>query len=789
MKTFSRLAFALVCVGALALSRAQAVDEKPDRLTPAERAWLAAHPRIVLGVGQDWAPAAMKDAEGRVSGFIVDHMALLNRKLGTDIRIEAGPWNEMVRMAEAGEIDGLTLTAPLEERRSRFLFTEVFFTVHDFLFVRTGDLRKGPVPANLRDLSGRRVGYQKGTLRISRVLSQHPGIVPVEADSYAVLARQLVAGEIDAAIGAYSFEYWRASNGVMGFSPTRIIPETEARLVMTIRKDSPQLVSILNKGLAAVSRAELDPIFRRWFGADYLSRADIPGQTFTTEELAWLAAHPVLRTAIDPAWAPVEFTDEAGIARGMSMAYLERIGKSLGVRFEVDSKLPWPEALARLGRRELDVLPALAATPEREQRMLFTRAYLSFPAAIFSAADVAFLGGPEALAGKPVAVVRDEAVHSWLEKEWPRLRLVPVADTSAGLRKVAKGEASAFIGNLVTTSYYIGQSGLTQIKVAGETSFTYRLAVGVRGDWPILARILQKALDAIPASEHNAIYNEWISIQYRHSVDYSRLWWLAGAAGLILLAVFAERTRALRHANARLQRLAKENALVEERERRRLATELHDSPMQKLALAQIQFGSARREAGAGAAEPMAIGFDLMREAIDELRSLQFELSPPMLHREGLAPALRWLASRSSERSGVAFSFRDRTAGRELSQERAIVLFQCAREIVYNVAKHASARTASIELDVSEDEAILAVADDGKGMPADGASREQRPGGGFGLFSIRERLALFGGSLAVASDAGGTRVTVRVPIGSPDRPPVSDDVRLADEQSRPAGAAS
>jgi signal transduction histidine kinase len=734
-----------------------------DLLTPAQRAWLASHPRIVLGAGEDWAPSVVVDSKGHVSGFAVDHLELLNRKLGTDIRLVAGPWHEMVAKAESGEIDGLTLTAPLDERKDRFEFTDAFFTIHDFVFLRTQDQQATKERLRLDDLRGKRVGYLKGTLRISRVLADYPGITAVAADSYPALAQMLLDGEVDAAIASYSLEYWRASNGVLGFVPTRIVRDTEARMVMTIRKDRSELVAILNKGLAAIERDEVEPLYRRWFGADYLTKTATVGAVFTPEERKWLAEHPVVRVGIDPHWAPVEFVDPSGAARGMSLAYLERVGAITGTRFEVVSSSGWADALRRIGERQVDLLPAITATPERRASMAFTEPYLSFPAAIFSAADVAYLGGPESLKGRRVAIVRGEAVEAWLRKEWPELELVQAEDTREALRKVAEDEAFAFIGNLVTTSYYLGQSGLTRIKVAGETPFVYRLGMAVRADWPILARILQKGIDGIPAAERDAIYRDWLAIRYEHGIDYSLLWKVIAAAALLLVAVFAERSWRLRATNSRLRRLAKELSLVGERERRRLAVELHDSPMQKLALAQMQFGAAGRGGPAGSAGHVGTGLGLMREALDELRSLQFELSPPMLYREGLAPTLRRLARHASERSGVSFSFRDAGADVRVPQELAIVLFQCARELVYNAAKHASARSAAIVLHVRDGEVVLEVSDDGRGFVPDEGSRNSPGGGGFGLFSIRERLALFGGRLSIASDASGTRATVRMPL--------------------------
>jgi len=616
----------LCCVGLSAAFGAHS-ESAPDLLNSSQRAWLAAHPRIVLGAGDDWAPWVTVDANGVVKGLAVDHMELINRKLGTDIRIEAGRWPEIVAKAESGAIDGLTLTAPLPERRDRFEFTEPFFTDHDFFFLRTEDLeRKQPV--KLDDLNGKRVGYAKGTLRIGRVLAERPGITVVAADSYDELARQLLSGDIDAAIASYSLEYWRVSHGVQGFSPTRIVRETDARLVMSIRKDRAVLAGIINAGLAALKKEDLEPLYRRWFGADHLRRIASFAAVFTPEERAWLAQHPVVRVAIDPQWAPVEFFDGDGVPHGMSLAYLDRISGLLGTRFEVVPGTSWVDAMHRLGEREVDVLPAITANAERTERMRFTAPYLSFPAAIFSAADVAYLGNLDALRGKTVAVVLGEALEPWMRSERPDLTLMPVEDTRAGLRAVADGKAFAFVGNLVTTSYYIGQSGLTQIKVAGETPFVYRLGMAVRDDWPILAGILQKGIEAIPVAERDAIYRDWTSIRYEHSIDYSLLWKGLAAAALALVLVFAERTYRLNRANARLRHLARDLSLVEERERRRLAGELHDSPMQKLALAQMQFGALGKDSASESGERLETGLGLMREAIDELRSLQFELSPP-----------------------------------------------------------------------------------------------------------------------------------------------------------------
>ncbi|MBS1225685.1 MAG: Signal transduction histidine kinaselike protein, partial [Proteobacteria bacterium] len=430
-------ALLLLCFGLMLAGTLAAGEAGPDPLTPAERAWLAQHPDIVLGIGEEWAPAVVKDADGRFGGFAFDHVALLNRKLGTHIRLEAGPWHAIVEGAEAGRLAGLTLSAPVEARKAHFLFTQPFHAVQYFIYLRTGQSMPDD---GINGFRGQRVGYLKGILYLRNLLAAQPGIEATPLDNTEALAYALLRGEVDAVMDSYGLEYWRASNGVLGFTPVQMLQGSQTDLVMSIRKDWPELVEILNKGLAAITREEMAELYQRWFGQDYLNRI-APQAALTAEERAWLTEHPVLRVGIDPHWAPVEFVDGTGVAQGISTAYLKRLEKLLGVRFEIATDLSWTEALRRLKDGTLDLLPAMVATPDRQRLLHSTEPYLSFPAAIFSAADVAYLGGLRALEGKNVAVVRDEATQGWLQRDWPQLALLPVANTQEALRKVAAGEA------------------------------------------------------------------------------------------------------------------------------------------------------------------------------------------------------------------------------------------------------------------------------------------------------------------------------------------------------------
>ena len=239
-----------------------------------------------------------------------------------------------------------------------------------------------------------------------------------------------------------------------------------------------------------------------------------------------------------------------------------------------------------------------------------------------------------------------------------------------------------------------------------------------------------------------------------------------------LETALADRTQALQAANAALRQLATDMSLMEETEKARLAAGLHDGPMQKLALAQLQIeagisasGDRRSEAAPSEdLERLGVGVTLLREAMAELRALQFALSPPVLHQRGLPAALDWLAGDTRARWDIALDCEIDAEVPRLNQRTSVILFQCVRELVHNMVKHSGARRGCIALSADAGHLLLSVVDDGRGFEA---SVDQPIGGeergGYGLYSVRERLALLGGSLAIESDDRGSRISARIPL--------------------------
>ncbi|MDP3511850.1 MAG: PAS domain S-box protein [Sulfuritalea sp.] len=217
---------------------------------------------------------------------------------------------------------------------------------------------------------------------------------------------------------------------------------------------------------------------------------------------------------------------------------------------------------------------------------------------------------------------------------------------------------------------------------------------------------------------------------------------------------------------AQLRRLSAQLAMTEERERRKLAQDLHDNLGQLLAVMKIKLTSI----SAGGLQPLIDQVvALVAQADQAARNITQQLSPPVLYTLGLVPALQWLAEDIERVYGVMVHVDHDDCRRRLVEEVQAVLYRAARELLINVAKHAGVRDASLSCLCSDSRLMLVVSDAGCGFePADHLGAW--PGyQSFGLRSIYERIANIGGEMEVDSSPGnGTTITLSVPHSIGDK---------------------
>ena len=221
----------------------------------------------------------------------------------------------------------------------------------------------------------------------------------------------------------------------------------------------------------------------------------------------------------------------------------------------------------------------------------------------------------------------------------------------------------------------------------------------------------------------------------------------------------AELAAAFNDMLARLEDERRESArravAAQEEERRRLARELHDELGQTLTGVLLQLDEAIRDPYDGRLEQAR---ESARRSLDDVRRIGRDLRPDTLVELGLVSALSALATRFTRESGVPVARHFPVRAPELRPEVEVVVYRVAQEALTNIARHASAHRAGLELLATEDAITLSVEDDGRGLPA-GA-----PADGTGIRGMRERALLVRGHLTLGqSAAGGVRVTLEVPL--------------------------
>jgi PAS domain S-box-containing protein len=216
----------------------------------------------------------------------------------------------------------------------------------------------------------------------------------------------------------------------------------------------------------------------------------------------------------------------------------------------------------------------------------------------------------------------------------------------------------------------------------------------------------------------------------------------------------------------RLKALASQLTITEGKERRAIAADLHDHVGQTLALARMQIASVRKQVtDSRQVDTLEEISDSLRQTIKETRNLIYDLSPPQLNEIGLSAAItEWLEEHVEKRYKINAECIGNGPEETLDKALSAILFRNVRELVTNVIKHSQATHVRIIVKQDNNRVTIIVSDDGIGFDVDNTTENLNSRGGFGLFSIKERMTDMGGSLEIISESGqGTEAILTVPI--------------------------
>jgi len=479
---------------------------------------LAENGPIRIGIMNAWPPMDYVDGNGKPQGIGVEFINALNKRLNNRLEIVPGLWKENYKALQEKKLDALMDITPRKEREALFNFTFPYIKIPHIIFTRKDAATK----LSLSDLVGETVGVEKGFFIIKVLKKKYPQVKIKEYRTTSDALDALSKGETDAYIGNRAVANYIIENELIAnITPQGKILETASVNAIGVRKDWPILRDILQTGLSDISVAERSQIINPNSKNNGIKKIDKKiFDKLSKKERAWINNKPTIRLGVDSGWPPVEWIDEGDNYQGMTSDYIKVIAAMLGLRFEKPEKAPWTSVLDKVKNKEIDIIPAAVSTPDRRQFLNFTSPYLNFPFVIFTRDDAPLVTDLRDIYGKRVGIEKDYSSQKDLQSEHPQLELVEFKTTKEILYALSVGEVDAYVGNLTVAVYLINKEGLTNIKVAAPTNYSFDLSMGIRKDWPELHSIIEKSLSVINEVQRNEIRQRWLKLNYEVGVDY-----------------------------------------------------------------------------------------------------------------------------------------------------------------------------------------------------------------------------------------------------------------------------
>ncbi|MCF8302766.1 MAG: PAS domain-containing sensor histidine kinase [Bacteroidales bacterium] len=214
-----------------------------------------------------------------------------------------------------------------------------------------------------------------------------------------------------------------------------------------------------------------------------------------------------------------------------------------------------------------------------------------------------------------------------------------------------------------------------------------------------------------------------------------------------------------------LQDLTTELSVVEEKQRKEIAANIHDHLSQSLVISKMKLKDVMKQSGIEALKTeMQTVLDLISQAINNSRKITYDLSPTVLYELGLVEAVYWLKDKVEEENDIDVAFTPYEEEPEIPESQLILLFRTIQELINNTLKHASADKIEIMFKNQKEGLEIRIIDNGKGFDVKELKMMRKEKSGFGLFAVRERVENMRGTFHIDSKPGaGTSVTIYLPL--------------------------
>jgi two-component sensor histidine kinase/ABC-type amino acid transport substrate-binding protein len=245
---------------------------------------------------------------------------------------------------------------------------------------------------------------------------------------------------------------------------------------------------------------------------------------FTEEEKNWIKNNKTVYFGYDPNWPPYEIYSN-GKYSGVCADFIKIISKKTGIHFVPQKDLTWEKSFELIKNNELMMVPGAGITEERKKHLIFSDNYIKLPWVIVTKKENNKIKKIADLNFKKISIPKDYLQQEIIKRDFPFIKIISRKNFQECLEDVSTGISEATIGSLGTISYFINETGSTDLIIANYTHYNkYSVAFAFPKQQQILRNIVQKTLKSITYYDRNKIYSKWVSINFNNTHDNSKLW-------------------------------------------------------------------------------------------------------------------------------------------------------------------------------------------------------------------------------------------------------------------------
>ncbi|MFV3336572.1 response regulator [Pseudomonas sp. NY15349] len=508
------------------------IDPHDMAISTEDWQWLRHKGELRVGVlDTEPAPFSVDAQDDLYEGISADVTALVAQLLGLEVKIVSFANELEARTAlQTGRVDVISIHGS-QGPHSDILVSAPYVQDRLAVFKRNSERRQSP-----SDLAGLRVAItDEHSVELKK---RYPRADLRIYDSHEKAIAAAAFGQADVYLDDLYSAYFLINRAFYNYVHFERFADVRASdYSYAVQAGNTRLLQLLNTAIETIGESQLRTLAKRWVGNSF-----IPGEEsveLTAEQARWIQRHPVVRLIINDDFAPGAFFDSNGVFSGAIADLLEVITLTTGLHFEVMTRSGGvPQIVEAIQHGKAD-LALMAASPEREEYLRFSRALINSPFVLLS--GIGQQGKLGNLAEKRVAVPTGHVAIRQLRKRYPEAVVMEAGSTLDAMNLLYQGETDAAMVSLPAARYYIerlfrDRLAINQMLDLGPSTTNFAMR---RSDVE-LQSIIDKVLQTIAPDELNAISNRWRSppgMSGQTWIDYQRVISEIVAAAILLLVL------------------------------------------------------------------------------------------------------------------------------------------------------------------------------------------------------------------------------------------------------------